>query len=155
MQNIFDEKTYKYLRQRIENLQPDAIRQFGKMDIAQMFAHCDNQLKVAIGTLIVADESTFVRRNIIRRILPYINTIPKRTETSDSLKVTDIRHFETEKKKLLDSLEAMYKRGMKADWQAHPAFGKMSGREWAHLIALHLDHHLHQFHNLEKTEKLN
>ena len=153
MQNIFDENTYTDIRQRIEKLQPDAIRQFGKMDVAQMLAHCNNQLEVAMDKMKVPDVSTFVSRQIIRRILPFINTIPKGTETSEALKVTDVRHFETEKKKLLNNLDAIYKRGIKSQWHEHPAFGKLSGREWAHLTSVHLNHHLHQFYNLEKIEK--
>ncbi len=145
MQNIFNENTYNGIRQRIENLQPDAIRRFGIMDAAQMFAHCNNQLVIATGKLKLQDESTFITRHIIRRALPYFNTIPKGTETSESLKVTDVRQFELEKQKLLGNLDALYKRGIKAEWYPHTAFGKMSGREWAHLIHLHLDHHLRQF----------
>jgi hypothetical protein len=147
MQNIFNEKTYKSIRQRIESLQPDAIRQFGIMDMAQMLAHCNSQLDIATGILKLQDESTFFRRNIIRRVLPYFNTIPKGTETSESLKVKDARQFAVEKQKLLGTLDTIYKRGVKAEWYPHPAFGKMSGREWAHLIPLHLDHHLRQFSN--------
>ena len=155
MQNIFDENTYTDIRQRIENLQPDAIRQFGKMDVAQMLAHCNNLLEVATGKMKVPDVSTFVSRQIIRRILPFVNTIPKGRETSEALKVRDVRLFETEKQKLLNNLEAFYKRGVNAAWSVHPAFGKLSGREWAHLTSVHLNHHLHQFYNLEKIEKSN
>ena len=145
MQNILNEKTYNSIRQRIENLQPDAVRQFGKMDAAQMLAHCNKQLEGALGKIKLEDVSTFVTRNIIRRVLPLMNKIPKGTETSESLKVKDVRQFEPEKQKLLGNLDTLYKGGIKTQWYDHPAFGKMSGREWAHLIHLHLDHHLRQF----------
>jgi hypothetical protein len=31
------------------------------------------------------------------------------------------------------------------EWAEHPAFGRLSGKEWGVLCYLHLDHHLRQF----------
>ncbi len=147
MQNLFLETTYQNIGQRIEKLKPEAQRQWGLMDVSQMMAHCSGQLDMATGKVKRTDESDFVSRNIIRRVLPFINIIPKSTPTSNDLKVIDARDFKNEKQRLLSNLEAVYITGMKTTWFPHQKFGKLSGREWSHLIVIHLDHHLRQFSN--------
>lgn len=40
MKSLFNEAEYKEIRNRIENLNPDIAKVWGKMTIAQMMAHC-------------------------------------------------------------------------------------------------------------------
>jgi len=147
MYNFFDSNQYVNMRQRLERLKPNAQRMWGKMDAAQMMAHCSLQIEMALGKFTSTNESTFFSRNVVRRVLPFLNKIPMSTKTGASLVVADTRNFEIEKKRLLDNLERAHLNTAKGNWYPHSAFGNLSGKEWGHLIPLHLDHHLRQFSN--------
>ena len=49
MNSLFDVQTSQEITQRIENLKVDSPRQWGKMDVAQMLAHCAFSMETAIG----------------------------------------------------------------------------------------------------------
>ena len=51
MKNLFEKETINEVIGRIGNLQPAAQRQWGKMDVAQMMAHCSGVLDMASGRL--------------------------------------------------------------------------------------------------------
>ncbi len=147
MTNLFDKNQYVLLRQRLERLKPTAQRMWGKMDAAQMLAHCNAQIETALGKLDRPDVGNFFTKHIVRHVLPFITKIPMGTKTGAGLIVADERNFEEEKKRLLDNLEAAHLNGLKGKWFSHIAFGKLSAKEWAHLISIHIDHHLRQFSN--------
>ena len=50
MKNLFESETVEEVISRIDRLQPTAERQWGKMDVAQMMAHCSRAMDMAIGT---------------------------------------------------------------------------------------------------------
>src|SRR5689334_24168899 len=49
MKNLFQPETFEEIKQRIEQLQPNSQRQWGKMEVAQMLAHCSATMEVAVG----------------------------------------------------------------------------------------------------------
>ena len=51
MKTIFEPAAHEELFQRLGQLTPDAERQWGKMSIGQMLAHCQQPLRVALGEL--------------------------------------------------------------------------------------------------------
>jgi len=51
MKNVFQREVVDELISRIDNLQPASERQWGKMDVAQMMAHCSAGLDMASGKL--------------------------------------------------------------------------------------------------------
>jgi hypothetical protein len=46
---------------------------------------------------------------------------------------------------LLASIDRFAGRDATIAWPDHPAFGRMSGRQWGVLSYRHVDHHLRQF----------
>lgn len=48
MQNLFDATTYNEIRNRMNKLSADATAQWGKMNVAQMLAHCKEAFKVPL-----------------------------------------------------------------------------------------------------------
>ena len=48
MKNLFDKDTYTEIIQRINTLTPQSQRQWGKMNVAQMLAHCKEAFKVPL-----------------------------------------------------------------------------------------------------------
>src|ERR1700686_5285888 len=53
MKNLFQREAIDEVIARIDNLQPATQRQWGKMDVAQMMAHCSAALDMANGQLIL------------------------------------------------------------------------------------------------------
>src|SRR5579871_2039324 len=49
MKNLYERETVNEVISRIDTLQPAATRQWGKMDVAQMMAHCSAAIDMATG----------------------------------------------------------------------------------------------------------
>ena len=52
MKNLFEPGAVQEVMTRIEQLKPSAQRQWGKMDVAQMMAHCSAALEMASGKIV-------------------------------------------------------------------------------------------------------
>lgn len=147
MQNLFQESAVEEIKARINKLNPVSQRLWGKMEAAQMMAHCSASLEVAAG-------QTFPPRIFIGRIItPFLKSIfsnekpfAKNTPTDKSFIVIDERNFEKEKARLIDII-TVFSTGGEAKCTTHPHsfFGKLTPHEWSTGMYKHLDHHLRQF----------
>jgi Protein of unknown function (DUF1569) len=148
MKNILNEAEYKTIRNRIENLKPDAQRQWGKMDVAQMIAHCNVPIEQATGKVPFKDESNFISRTLIKWLV-FSNvkkgSFGKNAPTVKSFVISDPKDFEKEKQRILQNLEEFYAKGNQDGLNPHPGFGKFTKDNWGELMYVHLDHHLKQF----------
>lgn len=132
---------------RLDALRPDSARQWGKMDVAQMLAHCQQPLRVALGEL-------QLKRSLIGRLFgrmakrkllapePWRPGMP----TAPQFRIADARQFATEHATLRALVERFGRggpAGLRTD--AHPFFGPLTADEWQALQWRHLDHHLRQF----------
>lgn len=147
MKNVFQPEVLEEIKQRINKLQPDTQREWGKMEVAQMMAHCSAALEVATG-------KKFPPRIFIGRILgPFFKSVfsnekplKKNMPTDKTFLVIDGRNFEKEKARLID-LVSQFSTGGEAKCTKHPHsfFGKLTPAEWGFGMYKHLDHHLRQF----------
>jgi hypothetical protein len=139
---------YEEIKNRIESLTPNSERQWGKMDVAQMLAHCSNLMEHTLGKIPFKDESNFLSRTVIRW-MAFKNmekgAFAKNLPTVKGYAVTDERQFALEKKRLLDNLTDFYAQGQNGHLMPHPAFGQFTNGEWGQFMHLHLAHHLTQF----------
>src|ERR1041385_267760 len=69
MKNLFEPSTVDDVIARIDKLQPTSPRQWGKMDPAQMLAHCSITLDIASGRL------NLPRMFIGRLVAPFLKSI--------------------------------------------------------------------------------
>lgn len=147
MASIFDTNDRAALVARIQRLGPATPRQWGKMDVAQMLAHCQCPLRIALGD----DE---LERNIIgvlfgwlaKRQLLAPKPFGKNLPTAPQFKVVDPRVFEKERDTLLALVKRLGDGGPAVLTQKpHPFFGALTVAEWDGLQWKHLDHHLRQF----------
>ena len=148
IKNILDAVAYESIKKRIENLQPNAERLWGKMDSAQMLAHCSVPIEQATGKAPFKDESSFVSKTLIRWFV--FRSVKKgafgrNLPTVKSFYVTDERQFAIEKQRLLENVSFFFEKGQKSHLMPHPSFGEFSAKQWGQLTHLHLDHHLSQF----------
>ena len=144
VKNLFDTTVKQEIIDRINKLTPQSQRQWGKMDAAQMLAHCQMPLGVAVG-------KHKLKRNFFLSLIgplfkkqlyndkPFKRSLP----TDKSFIMTDPKDFEKEKEGLLQMINSFSETTMSDE--PHPFFGKLTKEEWSKGTWKHLDHHLQQF----------
>jgi len=147
MRSLFDVTDREALLKRLEALQPDSPRQWGKMNPAQMLCHCAIALETGTGDRPMKQKFIgkvlvpFIRKSILGE-KPFSRNAP----TDPSFVVSSEREFATERDRLKALIHRFVERGSSVAGQStHAFFGKMTGEEWGELMHKHLDHHLQQF----------
>jgi len=147
MQNLFQPEAVAEVTERIEKLQPTTQRQWGKMEVAQMMAHCSATLDVASGRVVLP-------RMLLGRILgPFVRPVftndkpfSRNGPTHKHFVIADKRDFAKEQEQLKIRVRQFHEGG-EAQCTKHPHsfFGPITSQEWATGMYKHLDHHLRQF----------
>jgi Protein of unknown function (DUF1569) len=147
MQSLFEPEARVKISGRLAALSPGAVRQWGKMDAAQMLAHCSNALEVATGDrplkqkLIGKIFGPFVRASLLGD-----KPFSKGSPTDPSFVIADRRDFAREKDRLAVLIGRFCDAGpAEAGRHVHSFLGRLSGDEWGVMMYKHLDHHLTQF----------
>ncbi len=148
--NIFNQKDYMGIKNRINQLNPQSQHQWGKMSLIQTLEHCSIQLRIGLG--IVSENGyegpSIYRTTIGRWILLYAVPWPKGTKTPSQMNIlsnsSSVSDLQDSKQTLLELLE---KTQIEHRLKPHPFFGDMKKKDWGRLIWKHLDHHLRQFRN--------
>jgi hypothetical protein len=147
MKNLFEREAVDEVMSRIDGLRAAAPRQWGKMDVAQMMAHCSAALDMASGR--ANPPRIFVGRLIGPFVKPvYVNEKPfsRNSPTDKSLVVADQRDFLREQEQLKLKLRQFHEGGeTMCTRHPHPFFGALTPQEWSRGMYKHLDHHLRQF----------
>mgnify|MGYP001584422959 CR=1 FL=1 len=147
MITLYDSKSLAAILNRIENLQPNAERQWGKMNVSQMLAHCSATMEMANG-------SNVHKRLFIGYVLGpvfksnYLSDKPfgKDSPTSPHFVIVDEREFQKEKGQLMKLVKGFGEAGQeKCTTHPHGFFGKLTPEQWGKVMFKHLDHHLRQF----------
>jgi hypothetical protein len=147
MKNLFEQETADEVIARIGKLQPASPRQWGKMDVAQMMAHCSITMDIASGRL------NLPRMFIGRLIAPFVKSIytnekpfGKNGPTGKQLVVADKRDFVREQEQLKLKVRQFCEGGAaQCTRHPHPFFGSLTPQAWSRGMYKHLDHHLRQF----------
>ena len=147
MKNLFEREVAEEVISRIDRLQPTSGRQWGKMDVAQMLAHCSAAMDMATGRL-------NLKRIFIGRLLgPFVRPIftnekpfSRNNPTAKELVFSAPRDFAREREQLRAKIKEFHEGGeAKCTRHPHPFFGSLTPREWSRGMYKHLDHHLRQF----------
>lgn len=147
MKTLFDSADRAGLLQRLENLQPASLRQWGKMSPSQALCHCGRALEMATG-----DHP--VKQKLIGKIIaPFVRSsalgekpFGKNAPTDPMLVVSDERDLAAERAQLVELIQRFAKGGPESAGKfTHAFFGKLNGDEWGVLMYKHIDHHLRQF----------
>jgi hypothetical protein len=147
MQSLLDPKDRDDIAQRLSALQPSSQRQWGKMTVSQMLAHCAIALETPCGDVVKQ------QRMIGRVLAPLVKKsvlgekpMRRNAPTSPSLRIADDRNFAAEHARLVALVDRFCSRGSSAvDGVVHEFFGRLTSDEWGRLMYKHLDHHLRQF----------
>ena len=145
MKNLFSASDTREILDRVEKITPLANRQWGKMDVAQMLAHCSACMEMANGTL-------KPKRALIGKLIggffkaQYTNDKPfsPGSPTSAETEIKGQHDFNIEKQKLI-GLIRQFSESKSATTHPHPFFGSFTADEWSRGMYKHSDHHLRQF----------
>lgn len=148
MKSLFDTATANEIKQRIGQLGPTSVRQWGKMSPAQAMAHCATAMEWAVG------ERTEPRMFLGRLLGPLAKSqvlkdeapMRRNTPTAKSLVIADERDLARESQRLCGLIERFCAGGPQGCTKnPHTFFGSLTPDEWARLMYKHVDHHLRQF----------
>jgi hypothetical protein len=148
MKNLFEAATVEEVKGRLAQLKPDSERVWGKMNPAQVLAHCSAAMEMAMGAkkppriFIGRLLGRFAKKSMIAKEKP----MPRNVGTDKSLVVSDERDFGVERQRLTEFIDRFAAGGPGACTRhPHFFFGPLTPVEWAALMYQHLDHHLRQF----------
>ncbi len=146
--NIFTKEVSDQIINRINQLTPETKPQWGKMNVAQMLAHCNVTYEMIytdkhpepnffMGIIL----KLFVKK-IVTNEAPYKHNSP----TAPAFLIVDERVFATEKERLINHIIKTQETGAAAfDGKKSNSFGKLNSTEWNNMMYKHLNHHLTQF----------
>jgi hypothetical protein len=148
MKNLYEPPTLAEVHERMAQLTPDSERQWGRMNSAQMLAHCARAMEMATGDVVIPRMflgrliGPLVTRMMIRAGKPMKRNAP----TDASMYVSDDRDFAAERDRLRAVVDRFADGGPeRCTKHPHFFFGALTPHEWAALMYQHLDHHLRQF----------
>ena len=145
MKSLLEENGYQEIIDRLEKVNADSNRLWGKMSPAQMAWHCQYPLKLAI-----KNEDKGVRGNPLIRWFfkkSLYNDKPwrKNLPTAPFLVAKEEKDFDKEMDTLKELVKEFYAVRNRENWNPHPMFGSFTPEQWGQLEYKHLDHHLRQF----------
>ena len=149
MKNLFDATVVNEVKARLGKLEPQSERQWGRMTLPQMLAHCSASMQWAVGD-VVPEKAPLPLRMVGRLVKPMVfrneDPLRRNSPTAKSLIVTDERDLGKERERLSGLIDRFVAGGPAGCTKnPHSFFGKMTPEQWAILMYKHLDHHLRQF----------
>ena len=147
MKNLFDKAVYNEITGRVNKLSPASGRQWGKMNVAQMVAHCIEIFKVPLSKekiprIFMGRLIGWMIKSKLYDESPWKQSLP----TAPGFRIKDERNFSEEKNKLTEVISKFYNAGPDGiSKYPHPFFGQFTAEQWGKSMYKHLDHHLKQF----------
>jgi len=147
MKSLFDKTTFEEVTGRLHSLHQQSQRQWGKMDAAQMLAHCKEAFKVPLSAksppkIYPLALIGWLMKSALYNDKPWKQGLP----TAPNFKITNERDFDKEKAALISLINKFHQSSPAAiEKIVHPLFGKFTGNQWGMAMYKHLDHHLKQF----------
>jgi hypothetical protein len=147
MKNLFNKSTLEEVVNRLNQLTPQSQRQWGKMEVAQMLAHCKEAFKVPLmekspPRMFIGILLGWMMKPKLYNESPWKQNLP----TAPQFIIKDKRNFEVEKNELLPLINKFHNDSpQRIATIVHPMFGKYTGEQWGKAMYKHLDHHLQQF----------
>ena len=147
MKNLFDTEAYSEIIERLNSLSANSQQLWGKMNVAQMLAHCSEAFKVPLSDkkmprMLIGLLLGWAFKNKLYNDEPWERNLP----TAPHFIIKDERDFEKEKQHISDLINQFHHAGPeKVGLFPHPMFGSFTKEQWGKSVYKHMDHHLQQF----------
>jgi hypothetical protein len=148
MKSLFNTKDVQEFITRINSVTANSKPQWGKMNAAQVMAHCTAPLKMAHGEIKGKRGliSLLFGKSAKKKFTTPGVAFSKNLPTDPKFIFPDANEFENERKKLIAKLNEFAQKGKAGiTKEPHTFFGTMSPEDWDIIQSKHLDHHLRQF----------
>ena len=148
MKNIFSSVVCEEIIARINQLAVQSTPEWGKMNVAQMLAHCNVTYELVFENKHPKPNALvrFLLKVVVKNYVVSDKPFKRSSQTSPAFIITNDRDFETEKSRLIDYINQAQKLGSAYfDGKESHSFGVLKATEWNAMFYKHLDHHLKQF----------
>lgn len=148
MTNILTTQGASEFKARINNLSANSSPEWGKMNVAQMLAHCSVAYEMAFENKHTKPGGfkVFLLKAFLKNIVVGPKPYKRNSGTAPEFKITEPKDFETEKGRILSYLDQTVALGEDHfEGRMSHSFGSLTKEEWNVMFAKHLDHHLSQF----------
>ena len=146
--NVFTAEVANGIIQRINQLTPSTAAKWGKMNVAQMLAHCNVTYEMIYDNK-HAKPNAFVKfmlKLFVKGKVVGESTYEQNGRTAPQFIIADERQFEIEKQRLIAYISQTQQLGeAHFDNKESHSFGPLNKTEWNNMFYKHLDHHLKQF----------
>ncbi|MEQ1921438.1 MAG: DUF1569 domain-containing protein [Pyrinomonadaceae bacterium] len=147
--NIFSKEVSDGIIERLNTLTPESQRQWGKMSVDQMLAHCN----VAYECIYEPDKHpkpkfpiNLILKYFVARFVVGESAPKKNSPTGPQFIITDEREFERERTRLIEYINRTTELGeAHFDGKESHSFGVLNKKQWSNMLYKHIDHHLQQF----------
>ena len=145
MKSLWQESARAEVLERIGRLSPERRPSWGRMSAPRMVAHLNDALRMAFGEVPTRSKRLPLRHPPLKQLIIYWMPFPKSAPTAPELLAREPAEWRAE----LDACRALVGRfgsePADREWPEHPAFGRLTARQWGILAYRHTDHHLRQF----------
>lgn len=146
--NIFTSEVADEVIKRINSLNAESKPQWGKMNAAQMFAHCCVSYEMAFENKHSKPGgfARFMLKLFVKSMVVGPKPYPKGGRTAPAFLISDQKDFENEKNRLVKYIQLCVEKGENYfDGKESLSFGNLTKNEWNTMFYKHIDHHLKQF----------
>ncbi len=148
MKDIFTIDVTNEVLERIEKLNYESQPEWGKMNVAQMLAHCNVTYDMVFTDHYVKAKAfkKFLLSSLVKNAVVNDKPYKKNIRTAPQFLIVDEREFETEKTKLVAHIKKVQDLGPDHfEGKESNSFGNLTARQWNNMFYKHIDHHLSQF----------
>ena len=146
--NIFTKPVTDEIIKRINKLTPETKPVWGKMNAAQMLAHCSVSYEMIYENIHPKPNPflKFILKSFIKSKVTGEAPYPHSSRTAPQFIITDTKDFEKEKERLINYINKTQQLGESHfESKESNSFGVLNKTEWNNMLYKHLDHHLSQF----------
>jgi Protein of unknown function (DUF1569) len=146
--NIFNATVSNQVIERIHSLQATTAPMWGKMNVAQMLAHCNVTYEMVFENIHPKPNAflKFILKAIVKKKVVSDAPFPQNGKTAPAFVIKEAKNFATEKQRLIHYITQAQTLGESHfDHKVSHSFGVLTTTEWSNLFYKHLDHHLTQF----------
>lgn len=146
--SIFEKSTTTLLISRLNKLNTNTPAQWGKMNVGQMLHHVNLIYDTAFHKF---DPKTpafvkFMLKMFVKDTVVGNKPYKKNSPTAKYLVMTLDFDFEKEKEALISNFKDAEEKGPTFfESKDSNGFGKLTAKEWSHMLYKHIDHHFTQF----------
>ncbi len=146
--NIFTKEVSDSIINRISQLSNATPAKWGKMNVAQMLAHCNVTYEMIYENKHPKPNgfTKLMLKLFVKKIVTNEAGYNNNSRTAPQFIISDEKVFENEKKRLIDYISKTQQLGAKEfEGKESHSFGKLNSTEWNNMFYKHLNHHLSQF----------